>query len=110
MELTAGGKGVTEVKIQREMFQTDMPSPLLFVIAMMPLSHTYLGMHRRTQTNESQESIIINIESIKLFVKNEKELETPIQTVRIYREDIGMGFGIEKCSHDNNEKWKTSHD
>ena len=29
--------------------------------------------------------------------KNEKELETLIQAVRIYRQDIGMEFGIEKC-------------
>ena len=33
---------------------------------------------------------------IKLFAKNEKELETLIHTVRIYSQDIGMEFGIEK--------------
>ena len=32
------------------------------------------------------------------FCKNEKELETQIQTVRIYNQDIGMGFGIERCT------------
>ena len=35
---------------------------------------------------------------IKLFTKNEKELETLIQTVRIYNPDNVMGFGIEKCA------------
>ena len=35
---------------------------------------------------------------IKRFSKNEKELETLIQTVRIYSQDIGMEFGIEKCA------------
>ena len=35
---------------------------------------------------------------IKLFAKNEKELETLIHTVRIYSQDIGMEFGIEKCA------------
>ena len=38
------------------------------------------------------------IDDIKLFAKNEKELETLIQTVRIYSQDIGMEFGIEKCT------------
>ena len=33
---------------------------------------------------------------IKLFAKNEKELETLIQNARIYSQDIGMEFGIEK--------------
>ena len=33
-------------------------------------------------------------EDIRLFAKNEKELETQIRAVRIYSQDIGMGFGI----------------
>ena len=37
------------------------------------------------------------MDNIKLFAKNENELETLIQTVRIYSQDIGMEFGIEKC-------------
>ena len=38
------------------------------------------------------------MDDIKLFAKNEKELETQIHTVRIYSQDIGMEFGIEKCA------------
>ncbi len=38
------------------------------------------------------------MDDIKLFAKNEKELETLIHTVRIYCQDIGMEFGIEKCA------------
>ena len=30
--------------------------------------------------------------------KKEKELETLIHAVRIYSQDIGMEFGIEKCA------------
>ena len=38
------------------------------------------------------------MDGIKLFAKNEKELETLIQAVRIYNQDIGMGFGIQKST------------
>ena len=38
------------------------------------------------------------MDDIKLFAKNEKELETLIHEVRIYSQDIGMEFGIEKCA------------
>ena len=38
------------------------------------------------------------MDDIKLFAKNEKELETLIQNMRIYRQDIGMEFGIQKCT------------
>ena len=34
---------------------------------------------------------------IKLFTKNEKELENLIRTVRIYSQGIGMEFAIKKC-------------
>ena len=35
---------------------------------------------------------------IKWFTKNEKELKTRIQTIRMYSQDIGMEFGIETCA------------
>ena len=38
------------------------------------------------------------MDDIKLFVKNEKELETLIHAVRIYSQHIGMEFSIEKCA------------
>ena len=38
------------------------------------------------------------MDDIKLFAKNEKELKTLIHIIRIYSQDIGMEFGIEKCA------------
>ena len=38
------------------------------------------------------------MDDIKLFAKNEKELEIQIHAVRIYSQDIVMEFGIEKCA------------
>ena len=37
------------------------------------------------------------MDDIKLLAKNEKELETLIQAVGIYSQDIGMEFGKAKC-------------
>ena len=37
-------------------------------------------------------------DDIKLFAKNEKELDTLIHSVRIYSQDIGMELGREKCA------------
>ena len=36
------------------------------------------------------------MDDIKLIEKNEKELETLIHAVRIYSQDRGMEFGVEK--------------
>ena len=38
------------------------------------------------------------MDDIKVFAKNQTELESLIQTIRIYTQDIGMEFGIEKCA------------
>ena len=35
---------------------------------------------------------------IRLISKSEKELQTLIHEVRIYSQDVGMEFGLEKCA------------
>ena len=41
---------------------------------------------------------LMYMDNIKLFTENNKELETLIQTIRIYSQDIGMEIGIEKSA------------
>ena len=38
------------------------------------------------------------MDDLKLYAKNEKELHSLVQTVKVFSKDIGMDFGIEKCS------------
>ena len=95
-ELTAGGKSLTETKIQRGIFQGDALS-LLFIIAMMPLNHILRKCTAGYKLSKSQKKIKRSMWMTKLFAKNEKEVETLIHTVRIYSQDIGMECGIEKC-------------
>ena len=96
VELTAGGRRLTEAKIQRGIFQGDALSPLLFIIATMPLNHILRKCTAGYKLSRSQEKInhLMYMYDIKLFAKNEKELETLIHAVRIYSQDIGMEFGI----------------
>ena len=88
VELTAGGKGLAEVKIQKISSRE------------MPHNHKLRKWTGRYKLTKSQEKInhLMYMDDIKLFPKTEKELETIIQTVRIYIQDIGMEFGIEKCA------------
>ena len=98
VELTAGGKSLAETKIQRGIFQGDALAPLLFIIAMMPLNHILRKCRARYKLCRSQGKInhLMYMDDIKLFAKYDKELETLIHTIRIYSQDIGMEFGIEK--------------
>ena len=99
VELISGGR-VAETKIQRGTFQRDAQSPLLFIIAIMPLNHIFRKCTAGYKLSRLQEKInhLMYMDDIKLFAKNEKVLETLIQAVRIYSQDIGMEFGIEKCA------------
>ena len=99
VELTAGRR-LAEAKILRGIFQGDALSPLLFIIAMMPLNHILRKCTAGYKLSRSQEKInhLMYMDDTKLFAKNEKEQETLIHTVRIYSQDIGMEFGIEKCA------------
>ena len=97
--LTARGRSLAETKIQSGIFKVDALSPLLFIIAIMPLNHVHRKCTGGYKLSRSQEKInnLMYMDDMKLFAKHEKELETPIHAVRIYSHDIGMEFGIEKC-------------
>ena len=91
----AGGNSLIEIEIQRGIFLGDVLSPLLFMIAMVPLNHILthwmlqnLKMGRKIQPP--------NVHRRPQTGKNEKELEILMQAVRIFIEDIRMEFGIEK--------------
>ena len=67
---------------------------------MMPFNHILRKCTAGYQLSKTQEKInhLMYMDDIKLFAENEKELETLIQTVRIYSQDIKIEFGIEKCA------------
>ena len=72
---------------------------------MMPVNHILRKCTGGSKISKLQEKInhLMYMDDIKLFVKN--ELETLIQAVRIYSQDIGMEFGQAK-----NEKQEITHD
>ena len=100
VELTAGGRRLAEAKVQRGIFQGDPLSPLLFIIVMKPLNHRLRKCTAGYKLTKSQEKInhLLYMDDIKLFAKNEKELETLIHALRIYSQDIGVKIGIENCA------------
>ena len=99
-KITAGGKNLTETKIQRGIFHGYALSPLLFIIAMMSLNYILRRCTAGYKLSRSQENVnhLMYMDDIKLFANNEKELETLIHTIRIYCQDIGIEFGIERCA------------
>ena len=50
--------------------------------------------------SESKEKIndLLFMDDMKLYSRSEKRLNSLVQTVRVFSEDVGMKFGIEKCA------------
>ena len=95
-ESTVGSQSLTEVKIQRGIFQEVTLSSWLLVIAMMPLNLILLKCtagHKLSKLQEKNNHLMY-MDDIKLLAKNEKDMETLIQTVRIYSQYIVMEFCI----------------
>ena len=65
---------------------------------MMPLNYILKKCKGGCKLTISSEEInhFMYIDDIKLFARNESELETLIHAVRLYSQDIGMESGIEK--------------
>ena len=38
------------------------------------------------------------MDDLKLYAKSERELDSLIQTVMIFSDDVGMVFGLDKCA------------
>ena len=100
VELAAGGRSLAEAKIQRGIFPEDTLSLLLFIIAMVSFNHILRKSTAGYKLSRSQKKInhLMYLDDIKLFAKNQKGLETLLHPVRIYRQDIGMEFNIDKCA------------
>ncbi len=100
VEMVCKDEIIGEVSIKRGIFQGDALSPLLFVISMIPLTNILRKAapgHEFT-SNKVKINHLLYMDDLKLYGKTQKDLQSLIQTVRIYSSDIGMEFGIEKCA------------
>ena len=81
----------------------------MFVLALIPLSLILRKVKAAYEFSGSKEKInhLLFMDDLKLYNRNEKGLGTLVQTIRVFSEDIGMEFGIEKCAMLVIEKGKT---
>ena len=79
-----------------------MISLLLFIIDLIPLSHTLRKVNAEYQLRKGQHKNINHlpfIDDLKLCGNAEEEAASLTNTVRIFSKDIAMEFGISKCAH-----------
>ena len=82
---------------KKRIFQEDLLSPLLFVIAFISLTHL---LRTANPAYEFRTGEMINhllfMDDLQLNSKSERALDSLTQTVRIFSKDTGFQFGIDK--------------
>ena len=98
--LCLGSSELSKVEIKRRIFQGDSLSPLVFALALIPLSLILRKAKAAYEFSESKEKInyLLFMDDLKLYSQSEKRLDSLVQTVHLFSEDIIMEFVIEKCA------------
>ena len=90
--LYADGKLLESVPIRTGIFQGDSFSPLQFVILLLPLTHILreTGMGYQLEKNGVKVNHLFFMDNLKMYGKNNKEIDCLIKTVWQCSEDIKM--------------------
>ena len=91
---------LSEIFFKEILYPLDSLSPLVSVLALIPLSLILKKAKAGYEFSESKEKInhLLFMDDLKLYSRSEKGLDSLVQTVRVFSEDIGMEFSIEKCA------------
>ena len=72
----------------------------MFVLALIPLSLILRKIKAAYEFSESKDKINhrLFMDDLNLYGRSERGLDSLVQAARLFREDIGMEVGIEKCA------------
>ena len=109
-KIASSGARLAEVNIRRGIFQGHSPSPLLFIVAIIPMTRVPERMEIGYQLRKGGIRIhhLTFMDDIKWFGKVTKEIDTLVQAITIFSGDIRVEFGIEKCALFNIQRGKVT--
>jgi len=75
-------------------------SPLLFCIALIPLTHKLIRADCGYQVHGTERKIshLLYMDDLKMLGRNEDDLEYKMKIVKAISKDINMNFGLAKCA------------
>ena len=94
------------ININSGIFQGDSLSPLLFCIALAPLSSLLNRSKYGYKTGNTTINHLFYMDDLKTYAKNDHEQENILTIVKGFSDDIKMEFGLEKCAKATFKKGK----
>ena len=96
---------ISDINIRKGIFQGDSLFPLLFCLALDPLSKILnkqtlgynLGTERRKDPKKRINHLLF-MDDLKLFAENNEQLEKLLKVVHKFSKSIKMEFGLDKCA------------
>ena len=86
------------IRIKSGIFQGDSLSPLLFCLALAPLSNILNASEYGYTAQQGKLNHLFYVDDLKTFAKNESQQEGLLNIVKSFSDDIKMEFGLEKCA------------
>ena len=93
-----GGERLGKLKIKHGIFQGDILYPLLFVLSLSTMSLVLHKVKADLRKGSPRINHLSYMVDLKLFGKTEIQLDSLINTLHIYSEDVSMEFGLSKCA------------
>lgn len=96
---TPTGQIVTDhIKIKRGIYQGDSLSPLLFCIALFPLTDMLNTSGLGYKTLGKTVNHLLYMDDLKLFAPSMNQMKKLLDITKVFSKDIKMEFGIDKCA------------
>ena len=86
------------IKIKSGIFQGDSLSTLLFCLSLIPLPKELNRTGYGYKIQKRSMNHLFYMDDLKLFTKDDDDLEGLLQTAKKFCDDIGMTSGLDKCS------------
>ena len=98
--LFSGKNKIGKVNIRRGFFQGESLPPLLFVVALIPVTIIHRTLIQGYSFGKRKESLnlLLFMDDLRLYGSNDNEIGSLVKVVKIVSGVTGMQFGFDKCA------------